>query len=286
MFFESCLILWTILSFIQSSEKSLSSVTKDRKFENMNSETSEKAEDSSRLFVELSDLLLWRNFRVTLIVFTSVLLLLLDVMSHSVISVVSMAGITVLLAAMGHRCFLQLWRTWKKDGSRDPISRWYPQVKIDIPREETMRLAGTAVTYLNKMLNRLLGLFLVDKWEDSLKFLALLCGVNLLGDCLNGLTMLLFGHLFIFTLPKLYELYKPLIDAQVRKFGKCKPQEKNEVENKSEKTDNFQEEYPTEVPQESQESGDGNILYLLEEEHRKGCRCRDCEHQDLPIEAH
>lgn len=36
-------------------------------------------------------------------------------------------------------------------------------------------------------------LLLVEKWEDSLKFLVLLCGINLLGDCFNGLTLLIFG---------------------------------------------------------------------------------------------
>ncbi|XP_052836589.1 reticulon-1-A [Drosophila gunungcola] len=289
MFFESCLILWTVLIFIQRSEKTSlpESVTEENKSEKMNSETLKKTEDSSRLFVELKDLLLWRNFRMTLIVFTSVLLLLLDVMAHSVISVVSMAGITVLLAAIGHRCYLQFWRSRKRDASKEQLPRWYPQVTIDIPREETMRLAGTAVLHFNKILNRLVGLFLVEKWEDTLKFLVLLCGINLLGDCFNGLTLLLCGHVLVFTLPKLYEWYKPLIDAQVRKFRKCKQLEKkNESETTTEKSDNLQEEYPREVPFEGQESSDGNMLYLLEEEHRKGCRCCDCELQDLPIRAH
>ncbi|XP_043655449.1 reticulon-1-A [Drosophila teissieri] len=262
----------------------------------MNSDTSLKAEESSQIFMYLKNLLLWRDCRKTLMVFTGILLLLLDVMVHSVISVISMAGITVLLAAIGYRLLMQFWRIWKKDGNKDHISSFYPHVKIDIPREEILHLAGKAVFHLSSILNRMIELLLVEKWEDSLKFLVLLCGINLLGDCFNGLTLLIFGHVFIFTLPKLYESYKPLVDVQIRKLRNCKNDKSNIVEAKAEKTDCIQKEYPSESPYEGQESTEGKMLYkvcdneqllsLLEEEHRKGCRCRDCEHRDLPIEAH
>ncbi|KAH8343944.1 hypothetical protein KR084_002203 [Drosophila pseudotakahashii] len=261
----------------------------------MNSKTSRNDEDSSQLLLKLKDLLLWRNCRVTLIVFAGILLLLLDVMTHSVISVVSMAGITILLAAIGHRLLMQFLRAWKKDGSNDQISRLYPHVKIEIPQEDTIRLAGKAVIYLNSILNRLMGLFLVEKWEDTWKFLVLLCGINLLGDCFNGLTLILIGHVCIFSLPKLYEWYKPIIEVQVRKFRMCKQKQKDEPETADEKTEYVEEEYPPEELYESQESNEGSMLYkvcdneqildLLEAEHRQGCRCRDCEHQELPIEA-
>ncbi|XP_016935461.4 reticulon-1-A [Drosophila suzukii] len=259
----------------------------------MNSKALKKDDDSSQLLLGLKDLLLWRNYRITLVVFTSILLLLLDVMVHSVISVVSMAGITVLLAAFGHRLLMQFLKAWKKDGSNDQILRLYPQVKIEIPREDTIRLAGKAVHYLNSTLNRMMELFLVEKLEDSLKLFALLCGINLLGDCFNGLTLMLIGHVSIFTLPKLYEWYKPIIDVQVRKFRKCK--QKDVPEAKDEKPEYVEEEYPPESPYESQDSNEGSMLYkvcdneqlldLLEAEHRKGCRCRDCEHEELPIEV-
>ncbi|XP_017081858.1 reticulon-1-A [Drosophila eugracilis] len=256
--------------------------------------TVKKAEDSSQLLLSLKDLFLWRNIRITLITFTSILLLLLDIMVHSVISVLSMAGITILLAAIGHRLLMQLWKAWKKDINHKQITRLYPNVKVELSREEATKLAEMTVFHINSILNRMIGLFLVEKWEDTFKLLVLLCGINLLGDCFNGLTLLTFGHISIFTLPKLYEWYKPMIDAQVRKFRKNKLQEKNEQKSITEKPQ-F-EEYPSKENDEIQESNNSNILYnvcnnerlldLLEAEHRKGCRCRDCEHQDLPIEAH
>ncbi|XP_017052990.1 reticulon-1-A [Drosophila ficusphila] len=298
MFLESCIILWTVLTFVQRSKdsKEPESVREDPNFENMNSENSKNDEESSQLFKDLKDLLLWRNWRSTLIVFTSVLILLLDVIAHSVISVVSMAGITVVLAAIGHRLIMQFLWSWKRDVSKDHISRLYPQVNIDIPREEAMRLAGMAVIHLNWILNRLLRLCLVEKWEDTLKFLAMLCGINLLGDCFNGLTLLLFAFVLMFTLPKLYEMYKPIVDAQIGKFYKCKQQMEKVPESQDENKMSTEKEYPTEMPNKARESKEGTVLYevcnneqlldLLEEEHRKGCRCRDCEQDDLPIEAH
>lgn len=103
----------------------------------------------------------------------------------------------------------------------------------------------------------------------------------------------------LFTLPKLYEWYQPLIDTQLQKFRTSKKQDKKTPETKTQNTHNRPEDDNSaeEVPFEGQESGgEVNMLYkvcdneqlldLLEEEHRKGCRCRDCEHQDLPIEAH
>lgn len=160
----------------------------------MDSKTPKPAKSSSQFILVIKDLLLWRNFRLTLVVFTSILVLLLDIMAHSMISVVSMAGITVLLAAIAYRSFVQIMK-WKNGGVQDEISRLYPRIRIDIPREDAMQLTGVAVDYLNKGLSVMIGLFLVESWEDSFKFLATLVGLNLLGDCFNGLTMLLFGEL-------------------------------------------------------------------------------------------
>ncbi|KAH8337282.1 hypothetical protein KR059_005527 [Drosophila kikkawai] len=256
----------------------------------MDSKISKPAKASSMLFSTVKDLLLWRNFRLTLIVFTTVVILLLDIMAHSVISVISMAGITVLLAAVAYRSFCQFSK-WRTSGVQDEVRRLYPQVKIDIPREETMRLAGVAVDHLNKGFNRIIGLILVESWEDSLKCLAMLCGINLLGDCFNGITLILFGHILLFTLPKVYEWYQPLIDAQLQKFCKFKKQDKKTPETMTGNTDNL-----AKMQRKAEKSSDANMFYkvceneklfdLLEEEHRKGCQCRDCEQQDLPIEAH
>ncbi|KAH8243276.1 hypothetical protein KR032_006115 [Drosophila birchii] len=261
----------------------------------MNSKALKPFEASSNLFSAFKDLLLWRNSRLTLVVFTTIVILLLDIMAHSVISVFSMAGITVLLAAVAYRCFRQFSK-WKKSGAQDEMTRLYPQVRIAIPREETMRLAGVAVDYLNMGLNRMIGLILVESWEDSLKCLAIFCGLNLLGDCFNGLTLILFGHILLFTLPKLYEWYQPFIDAQLQKLSKFKKQDKKTAETKTENTENPLEENLAKVQYKEEGSSEGNMLFkvcdneqlfdMLEEEHRKGCQCRDCEHQDLPIEAH
>ncbi|KAH8280910.1 hypothetical protein KR054_004021 [Drosophila jambulina] len=260
----------------------------------MNSKTSKPVE-ANKLFAAVQDLLLWRNSRLTVVVFTTVMILLLDIMAHSVISVISMAGITILLAAVAYRCFRQFSK-WRKNGAQDEVTRMYPQVRIDIPREEAMQLAGVAVDYLNKGLNRVIGLILVESWEDSLKCLAMLCGLNLLGDCFNGITLILFGHILLFTLPKLYEWYQPFIDDQLEKFSKFKKHDKKTPETKTENTENPPENNLAKVQYKEEESTESNMLYkvcdneqlfdLLEEEHRKGCRCRDCEHQDLPIEAH
>ncbi|KAH8369266.1 hypothetical protein KR009_006094 [Drosophila setifemur] len=263
----------------------------------MNSETAKQSEDAvqMQLLEELKQLLLWRSLRNSLIVFTSVLILMMDAMAHSVISVVSMAGITLILVACGHRCLARLSGSWKKDGIQDQELRLFPLFTVEIPREEAMRLAGIAVDRLNAILNRLVALFLVENWEDSLKFLAIMCGINLLGDCFNGLTLLMFGHVLLFTLPKVYERYQAIIDLQLQKLRSYKQKKKSASIPLDENKDNLPEEHKQEEPLNNQESGDDNMLYkvcdnaqlfdLLAEEHRKGCRCGDCEHQDLPIEA-
>ncbi|KAH8374608.1 hypothetical protein KR200_002004 [Drosophila serrata] len=261
----------------------------------MDSKNLKPAEAPNKLLSAVKDLLLWRSFRLTLVVFTTIVILLLDIMAHSVISVISMAGITVLLAAVAYRCFCQFTKWRKGGGVQDEVATcMYPKVRIDIPREETMRLAGVAVDYLNICLNRLIGLILVESWEDSLKCLAILCGLNLLGDCFNGITLILFVHVLLFTLPKLYEWYQPFIDAQLLKLSKFKKQNKKIPETKTENPENPPEDNFAKGQYKEEESSESNLLYkisdneqlldLLEAEHRKGCRCRDCEHQDLPIE--
>ncbi|KAH8278685.1 hypothetical protein KR018_006950 [Drosophila ironensis] len=263
----------------------------------------------------LKHLILWRNTRQTLIVFTSVLMMLVDVMAHSVISVVSMAAIAGLLASISYRTVVQLFRKWSNgggsgagsaSGSGDSHGKQMYDVKVfEIPREEIMGLSGLAVDYFNVALNRLWVVFLVESYEDSLKFLAIMCGLNLLGDCFNGLTMLIFGerclfetlfptlqnkipgHILLFTLPKLYEWYKPLIDHHFQKlqiFQNTNPKMENAGAPTEEENQESEEEMVS--TEENKESMLYKVFDLLEEEHSTGCSCRDCEHQTLPIEAH
>ncbi|BFF89530.1 uncharacterized protein DMAD_08270 [Drosophila madeirensis] len=185
---------------------------------------------TGQMLQELKDLVLWRNFSRTMLVFTSILILLVDIMQHSAISVVSMLGIAVILVALGYRFFVEVMELWNRRNNEEEYYsyRFSVLMTCNIPQEEVMHLTGVAVVKLNAFVNKMIELLLVKDLHESLKLLAILCFINMMGDYFNVMTLLLFGHVLLFTLPNLYELKKTGFNALLIKMGVVQIQEEQQ----------------------------------------------------------
>ncbi|XP_068155860.1 reticulon-3 [Drosophila tropicalis] len=242
------------------------------------------ADNSNSLFIELENLLLWRNWQKSAIIFMGILLVLVDIVFHSVISVVSMTCITMLLISIGYRCYDHLMQSWNKTESMEHPYRCFLEMDFSISREKAMYVVCLIVDNLNILLLKCRSLFFVENIWDSCKLLLALCGINLLGDCFNGITLVVLAYILIFTLPKLYEWNKVIVDTHLEKFLQMQSNDSHLKE------ENLAQEAVIEPTTEQnlyKVCDNMELFELLVEEHGDGCCCRDCQDiESIPIEAH
>ncbi|EDV97887.1 GH17123 [Drosophila grimshawi] len=168
------------------------------------------------------ELLLWHNWRKTALIFILTLTLLLDIAVNPIISVMSVAGAIILGISMCYCCYV--WGMRKLHKSNDvkhPCQR-YLDMDVTISEETAEQLADLILLILNPILLHLRSLFLVEDLFDSLKLLLLLCSLNIVGDHIDGMTLLLAGFVLLFTVPKLYEWKKPTINMQLLQLQQLK----------------------------------------------------------------
>ncbi|XP_062134354.1 reticulon-3-B [Drosophila sulfurigaster albostrigata] len=171
---------------------------------------------------EFMQLILWRNWRKTSFVFLLMLMILMDIASNSIISVVSVFGVLIVLISMSYCCHIWGMRKLSKSHIMDHPYQNFLETDVSISEESAARLARLIVIKVNPILCQLRSLILIEDFVDSLKFLIALCGLNVLGDYINGMTMVLIGFVMLFTLPKLYEWKKPFINNQFKHLQQLK----------------------------------------------------------------
>lgn len=138
-------------------------------------------------------LLLWHNWRKTGLLFIMVLTLLLDMATNPVISVVSVAGAITISLTISYSCYVWGMRKLRKSCVVEHPLKQYLEMDVTISAKTTEQLAHMLVSKLNPILLRCRSLFLVEDMLDSLKLLLIFCGLNIVGDYINGMTLLLVG---------------------------------------------------------------------------------------------
>lgn len=142
---------------------------------------------------ELKQLLLWHNWPKTAVFFFVILMILLDIASNSIISVVSVAGVLILSISICYCCYVWGMRKLRKSNVLDHPYKSYLEIDLSISEDSAARLARLFVVKLNPILLQLRSLFLIEDLLDSLKLLVMLCGLNVVGDYINGMTLLVLG---------------------------------------------------------------------------------------------
>jgi len=142
---------------------------------------------------KLKQLLYWENWRKTATFFFLTLMILWDIAAHSVISVVSVAGVLMLSLSICYFGYVWGLRKLRKSNIMDHPYQRYLEIDLSISEEAAASLARLAVINLNPFLMKMSSLFLIEDLLDSLKLLVMLCGLNIVGDYINGMTLLVIG---------------------------------------------------------------------------------------------
>lgn len=161
------------------------------------------------------DLALWKCPKKTGAVFGTTLVLLLSMVSCSLLTVTS----TLLLLAMtivgAYRFYLSV--VFRIKGTYDETFDKASAFDLSLPKDKIKEIAQLLDSDLNQSLNQLKSIVLWDNvCRSSIAFVALYF-VYCIGATFNFMTLLIIGLVKLFTIPKVYQMYKVQIDQGFEK---------------------------------------------------------------------
>jgi reticulon-1 len=162
---------------------------------------------------KVKDLLLWTNPKLTGAVFGSSFVLLLSLSLFSLLTVVSSLSLLALTVVGSYRFYLAVM--FRIKGVQDPTFEKLSQFDLSLPNDKVKKLANLLETDINRVLNQIKSVVLWDNiMQSAIAYLGLYV-VYCVGSVFNTLTLLILGLVSVFTLPKVYQVYKVPIDQGI-----------------------------------------------------------------------
>lgn len=156
----------------------------------------------------------WRDPKRSGIALAAILVGLWLVAKCSVLSLVAYTSLAVLAGTLGFRVFKLIEAQIKKTDGSNPFKPYLEQ-EISVPQERLHSQVDIFVEHGQCALKQLRHLFLVESVVDSIKFGLLLYTLTYVGAWFSGFTLIVLFVLSVFSVPKVYELYKEPIDQYV-----------------------------------------------------------------------
>jgi len=163
---------------------------------------------------EVQDILLWRNPKNSAIALAASLGALILFSKFTFISILAWGSLLVLVGTLGFRVFKLVEAQVKKTDGSNPFKE-YLEPEINVPQEKVHAQADVIAHHGQCLVNQLRRLFLVESVFDSVKFAVLLWTLTYIGAWFSGITLVTIFVLSLFSVPKVYELYKEPIDQYI-----------------------------------------------------------------------
>lgn len=167
----------------------------------------------------VQDLVLWKCPKYTGAVFGTSLVLLLSMASFSLLTVFSTLVLLAMTIVGAYRFYLSV--IFRIKGTYDETFDKASAFDLSLPKDKIQEFAQLLDTDLNQSLNKLKSIILWDNVSKSLMAFAALYFVYCIGSSFNFLTLLIIGIVKIFTIPKVYQVYKVQIDQGFDKAMTC-----------------------------------------------------------------
>lgn len=159
----------------------------------------------------VQELIYWHNVKWTVLVFAGSLLILISLACFSLLSLISYASLFFLTFTFAYRLYGNVVAYFKKSKEMHPLNK-YLQKEISIPLESVHMFSDQMVKNISRVVDDVRRLFLVERFVDSIKFALLLWLMTFIGSWFSGISLVIIGDVFIFTVPKFYSLYQKQID--------------------------------------------------------------------------
>ncbi|XP_072391452.1 reticulon-1-A isoform X3 [Diabrotica undecimpunctata] len=167
-----------------------------------------------KLDPKVESLIYWRDPKKSGPVFGGVLVVLLALTYFSLISVAAYVSLIALAVTLAFRIYKSIVQAVQKTGDGHPFKE-YLELDISLPQEKVKQITEVAIAHVNAAIVELRRLFLVEDLVDSIKFAVLLWTLTYVGAWFNGMTLIILAWVALFTLPKVYEINKTQIDANL-----------------------------------------------------------------------
>ncbi|KAH8245585.1 hypothetical protein KR032_012236 [Drosophila birchii] len=169
--------------------------------------------EPKRLNPSLERLIYWRDPMKSAMIFAGGLSILLGIQRFSIIFVFPFLLLHIMLASVAGRMFNTIVRATNRD--QGPSWREYEHLVLRLPRSKVLMVTCLTVERINDLLGHLKDLFLFKDAIDSMNFCSFLISLAFLGLIMNGTTIIIWIYIFVFSIPKLYELNKLYIDTKL-----------------------------------------------------------------------
>jgi hypothetical protein len=163
---------------------------------------------------KMSELVYWRDPKKSGVVFGAIFIVLIALTCLSLISVVAYTSLAVLSGTFAFRVYKAVLQAVQKTNEGHPFKEYF-DLDITFSGEKAQELSNAIINYANTGLLKLRRLFLVEDFVDSAKFAVFLYVLTYLGGWFNGLTLAIIGAIALFSLPKVYETNKTVIDQYI-----------------------------------------------------------------------
>lgn len=184
----------------------------------------------SSLPPNVQDLVLWKCPKYTGAVFGTSLVLLLSMSSCSLLTVFSTLILLAMTICGAYRLYLSI--VFRIKGTYDETFDKASAYDLSLPKDKIQEFARLLDTDMNQSLNKLKSIVLWDNICTSVMAFVALYFVYCIGSIFNTMTLLIIGLVKIFTIPKIYQLYKVQIDQGLQKAADCAHQLARQVEAK------------------------------------------------------
>ncbi|VDM57507.1 unnamed protein product, partial [Angiostrongylus costaricensis] len=133
---------------------------------------------------------------------------------YPIISVFAYTGLAVLAGTLGFRVYKTIEAQVKKTSGENPFQE-YLSKDLTLPQERIHAQVDVLVEHAALLANHLKRLIFVENIVDSAKFALILWAMTYIGYWFSGFVLVVLAVLAAFSVPKVYEMYKEQIDAQL-----------------------------------------------------------------------
>jgi len=156
------------------------------------------------------DLIMWKDPKTTGVVFGSKLVLLVSLANCSLMTVVSSLLLLAMTVFGMYRFYLSV--VFRIKGTYDETFDKASAFDLSLPKDKIQEFARLLDTDMNQSLNKLKSIVLWDNVTTSLTYFVGFYFAYCVGAVFNTMTLLILAILAVYSLPKLYQVYKVQID--------------------------------------------------------------------------
>lgn len=167
--------------------------------------------------MDVKEILLWHDIKVSAIVFVSGFVLLVCLTQFNVISVITNIALICLAPMLALRLLLTARSGFSKSEFEHPLKA-YLSKDIEVPKDKADKVGEKVAELAVAFTTKLRSLFLVDDLSASLKLLVALYILSYVAQWFSGITLTFIAFIGAFTIPKIYDMYRTEIDSCVDKI--------------------------------------------------------------------